>query len=116
MAWFAIPAIVGIARAAARGPLVQRPGRPRPQTSAAARRHASSRSRSQVTGAIAILLALVFSKYIYLASLSSYYTFYLISRFQVSVRLSQILLFVFLGAVAAGTLIGGPWATATAAS
>jgi MFS transporter, FSR family, fosmidomycin resistance protein len=54
-----------------------------------------------------VLIALVFSKYFYLASLTSYYTFYLISRFQVSVQLSQILLFLFLGAVAAGTLIGG---------
>jgi len=58
--------------------------------------------------AIAILLALIFSKYVYLASLSSYYTFYLISRFHVSVRSAQLHLFVFLGAVAAGTIIGGP--------
>ncbi len=57
---------------------------------------------------IAILGALIFSKYFYLASLSSYYTFYLISKFGVSVRISQIYLFVFLGAVAAGTVIGGP--------
>jgi FSR family fosmidomycin resistance protein-like MFS transporter len=47
------------------------------------------------------------SKYFYLASLTSYYTFYLIQRFHVSVQMSQILLFLFLGAVAAGTLIGG---------
>jgi len=58
--------------------------------------------------AIAILAALVFSKYFYLASLNSYYTFYLINKFGVSVRTSQIYLFVFLGAVAAGTVIGGP--------
>src|SRR5581483_816498 len=57
---------------------------------------------------ISILAALVFSKYFYLASLGSYYTFYLISKFHVSVRSSQIHLFVFLGAVAAGTIIGGP--------
>ncbi len=56
---------------------------------------------------IAVLIALIFSKYFYLASLTSYYTFYLIQRFQVSVQLSQILLFLFLAAVAAGTLIGG---------
>jgi len=53
-------------------------------------------------------VALVFSKYFYLASITSYYIFYLISRFHVSVESSQIHLFVFLGAVAAGTLIGGP--------
>jgi FSR family fosmidomycin resistance protein-like MFS transporter len=57
---------------------------------------------------MAVLTALVFSKYFYLASLTSYYTFYLISKFHVSVLNSQIHLFVFLGAVAAGTLIGGP--------
>src|SRR5262249_30543075 len=65
-------------------------------------------SREKILGAIAILAALIFSKYFYLASLTSYYTFYLISRFHVPVRTSQIFLFIFLGAVAAGTLIGGP--------
>jgi MFS transporter, FSR family, fosmidomycin resistance protein len=65
-------------------------------------------SRRQVTWAIVILLALIFSKYIYLASLSVYYTFYLISKFHVSVKTAQLLLFAFLGAVAAGTIIGGP--------
>ena len=65
-------------------------------------------SRGTLTAAIAVLLVLVFSKYFYLASLQSYYTFYLISHFGVSVRASQVLLFVFLGAVALGTIIGGP--------
>jgi FSR family fosmidomycin resistance protein-like MFS transporter len=55
-----------------------------------------------------VLLVLVFSKYIYLASLSTYYTFYLIDTFHVSVRSAQLHLFVFLGAVAAGTILGGP--------
>ena len=64
--------------------------------------------RRQVISAIAVLMALVFSKYFYLTSLTSYYTFYLINKFHVSVQSSQIYLFVFLGAVAAGTLIGGP--------
>jgi FSR family fosmidomycin resistance protein-like MFS transporter len=57
---------------------------------------------------IAILLALIFSKYVYLASLTNYFTFYLISKFHVSVRTSQIHLFILLGAVAAGTFLGGP--------
>jgi MFS transporter, FSR family, fosmidomycin resistance protein len=57
---------------------------------------------------IAILCALIFSKYFYLASLTSYYTFYLITRFHVSVRVAEIDLFVFLAAVALGTVIGGP--------
>jgi MFS transporter, FSR family, fosmidomycin resistance protein len=57
---------------------------------------------------IIVLLVLVFSKYVYLASLTSYYTFYLIHRFHVSVQNAQLHLFVFLAAVAAGTIIGGP--------
>jgi FSR family fosmidomycin resistance protein-like MFS transporter len=65
-------------------------------------------SRRQVNIAIAVLLVLVFSKYVYLASLSTFYTFYLIDRFHVSVRSAQLHLFVFLGAVAAGTILGGP--------
>jgi len=65
-------------------------------------------SRRRVLASIAILAALIFSKYFYLASLNSYYTFYLISKFHVSVRTAQLDLFVFLGAVAAGTILGGP--------
>jgi FSR family fosmidomycin resistance protein-like MFS transporter len=69
---------------------------------------ATEASTPKVGRSITILLTLIFSKYFYLASLTSYYTFYLISKFHVSVRTAQIHLFVFLGAVAAGTLIGGP--------
>ena len=65
-------------------------------------------SKSQVATALSILIALIFSKYFYLASLSSYYTFYLIDRFGVSVRSAQIYLFLFLASAAAGTMIGGP--------
>jgi len=57
---------------------------------------------------IAVLLSLIFSKYVYLASLTSYFTFYLIHRFGVSVENAQVHLFVFLGAVAVGTILGGP--------
>lgn len=62
----------------------------------------------RVVLAVIILLILIFSKYFYLASLTSYYTFYLIHKFHVSVQTAQLYLFVFLGAVAAGTIIGGP--------
>ncbi len=55
-----------------------------------------------------ILLALIFSKYIYMASLTSYYTFYLIEKFGITIQYSQLLLFVFLLATAIGTLAGGP--------
>jgi FSR family fosmidomycin resistance protein-like MFS transporter len=58
--------------------------------------------------ALAILVALVFSKYFYLTSMTSYYTFFLIQKFHVSVQTSQYFLFIFLFAVAAGTIIGGP--------
>jgi FSR family fosmidomycin resistance protein-like MFS transporter len=58
--------------------------------------------------ALVLLLGLLFSKYIYLASFGSYYTFYLMDRFQLPVRSAQIHLFLFLGAVAAGTMFGGP--------
>ena len=57
---------------------------------------------------ICIIMVLIFSKYIYMASLSSYYTFYLIEKFGVSVQQSQFYLFIFLVATAAGTLVGGP--------
>jgi MFS transporter, FSR family, fosmidomycin resistance protein len=69
--------------------------------------HASLSSR-QVAMAIAILIGLIFSKYFYLASLTSYYTFYLIGKFHLSVQSAQMHLFIFLGAVAAGTIAGGP--------
>ncbi len=65
-------------------------------------------SRSRAVWSIVILAALIFSKYFYMTSLSSYYTFYLINKFHVSVRAAQIDLFIFLGAVAAGTILGGP--------
>jgi len=64
-------------------------------------------SPRRVAVSVAILLALIFSKYFYLVSLTSYYTFYLISKFHVSVRYSQVCLFAFLFSVAAGTLLGG---------
>jgi len=65
-------------------------------------------SRRQTRVAMGVLVALIFSKYVYLTSLSSYYTFYLIQTFGVSVRDAQLCLFAFLGAVAVGTVAGGP--------
>jgi FSR family fosmidomycin resistance protein-like MFS transporter len=64
--------------------------------------------RRTVIVAMSVLIALIFSKYIYLASFTSYYTFYLITQFHVPVRSAQVHLFLFLGAVAAGTFAGGP--------
>ncbi|HRG56266.1 MAG TPA: MFS transporter [Lacunisphaera sp.] len=65
-------------------------------------------SRGKVVWALLVLVALIFSKYFYLISLTNYYTFYLMDKFGVSVQASQVYLFVFLFAVAAGTIIGGP--------
>ncbi len=64
--------------------------------------------RRTVLFSLAILISLVFSKYVYLISLTNYYTFYVMERFHVSVQASQLYLFVFLFAVAAGTILGGP--------
>ena len=78
----------------------------KPRAAAHARTGAAAPARG--TAAIAVLLALIFTKYFYLASLTSYYTFYLIEHFHVSVRSAQMHLFLFLAAVAVGSIIGGP--------
>jgi FSR family fosmidomycin resistance protein-like MFS transporter len=76
---------------------------------------AAAPTRRRIGVALAVLLMLVFSKYFYLASLTSYYTFYLIDRFHVSVENAQIHLFVFLGAAASAPSSAGRSATATGA-
>jgi MFS transporter, FSR family, fosmidomycin resistance protein len=65
-------------------------------------------TRKHIATTMAILLALVFSKFVYLASLNSYFTFYLIDKFHVSVPTAQLFLFIFLAASALGTFFGGP--------
>ncbi len=65
-------------------------------------------SKGRITSALVILLILIFSKYFYMASLTSYLTFFLIEKFHVSVQQSQMYLFLFLAAIALGTIIGGP--------
>ena len=108
--WFTLLALAGIALLARVGGWYQR----QLTRHAAAKKsgpHASTPfplPRGRIALALAILGALIFSKYFYLASLTSYYTFYLISKFGVSVSHAQIYLFVFLFAVAAGTIVGGP--------
>ncbi len=94
----------------ARGRLVQRRRRDGRQGRGGSRRgppSAALAAQVELGVALAVLMALVFSKYFYLASLTSYYTFFLMSRFHLPVRSAQIHLFIFLGAVAAGTFIGG---------
>src|SRR5204862_4143996 len=81
-----------------------------PHTSerATAGRIVSPLPRPQLRRALAILVALLFSKYIYVASIVTYYTFYLMHRFAIPVDSAQLHLFVFLVAIAVGTFIGGP--------
>lgn len=71
-------------------------------------RHEMPYSVPKTVFIIGVIIVLIFSKYIYMASLNSYYTFYLIHKFGVSVQDSQFYLFIFLFATAAGTLLGGP--------
>ena len=65
-------------------------------------------SKRRTAFVICVIMILIFSKYVYMASLSSYYTFYLIQKFGISVKMSQIFLFIFVVSTAAGTLVGGP--------
>lgn len=107
VAWFSLAALLGIIVLSQVGAWYKhrRTGKGAARTEAAAGPPVPARI---VRRSLVVLMALVFSKYFYLASLTSYYEFYLISKFHVSVKSAQIYLFVFLGAVAAGTIIGGP--------
>jgi FSR family fosmidomycin resistance protein-like MFS transporter len=108
IAWFSSVALLAMAVLFGVGKWHRRwraaPSRPRPSHHF----EVPALSRRKIGWSIAILLALVFSKSFYTVSLSSYYTFYLISKFHVSVESAQLYLFLFLAAVALGTLIGGP--------
>jgi MFS transporter, FSR family, fosmidomycin resistance protein len=110
IAWFSVAALLAIVVLAnvsiwySRHPaMVARRGRRVP-----AAIPASPLPRGKVIGALTVILVLLFSKNVYTSSLSSYYTFYLIQKFQLSVPHAQYMLFAFLGAVAAGTFAGGP--------
>lgn len=72
------------------------------------KRSVSQLTRQQITRAMIVICILLFAKFIYIAALSNYFTFYLIERFQLSIQSSQLYLFAFLGAVALGTFVGGP--------
>ena len=105
VAWFAGLALIGIGLLTRVGIWGRERRKARP---AGAARPETGLSRAVVLRSITVLMLLVFSKNVYLASISSYYTFYLIDTFHVSVREAQIYLFLFLGAAALGTLVGGP--------
>jgi FSR family fosmidomycin resistance protein-like MFS transporter len=104
--WFALMALLGVILLATVGNWYKahraaRARRPAPVI-------ANPFSRRRVVAIIVVLLGLLFSKYFYMASISSYYTFYLIDHFGVATQDAQVYLFVFLGSVALGTILGGP--------
>ena len=82
--------------------------RSRPGSSAPVRSHPDAPSSRRVMIALVVLFALLFSKQLYVSSLSSYYTFYLIDKFAVSTQTAQLYLFIFLAANAVGAFFGGP--------
>jgi MFS transporter, FSR family, fosmidomycin resistance protein len=109
IAWFSVVAFVGMIFLTKIGLWAREFRAMHAKTRAGQAAHAGHQLPSKkVVWSIGILVALIFSKYVYMASLTSYYTFYLIHKFNVSVQQSQVYLFVFLGAVAAGTIMGGP--------
>jgi len=107
LSWFAIAGVGGMMILTGLGRWYQQNGHAKRPSSTAPVRH-STLSDAQVRKAMAVLLALLFSKFVYLASFTSYYAFYLMDKFALTTRDAQIYQFVFLAAVAAGTIAGGP--------
>jgi FSR family fosmidomycin resistance protein-like MFS transporter len=108
LAWFSVVALLGIIVLARVGAW-SKTNRPPVRKSATGNTGLHPfLSQGKVYWSVAVLIALMFSKFFYLSSLNSYYTFFLISKFHLSVRDAQIHLFMFAGAIAAGTIIGGP--------
>src|SRR5260370_32782077 len=108
IAWFSVVALAGILILTKVSGWATRNRSSLKKSSAAHQERRRVLSARRVVPSIAVLMALLVSKFVYLASLTSYYTFYLMNKFHVSVRSAQIHLFVFLGAVALGTIVGGP--------
>lgn len=106
--WFCLAPLLAIAILIQTGAWYNRNLDRRKKKSAASADLHPSIPRSRVVLALSILLVLIFSKYFYMASMSSYYTFFMMDKFHVSVQSSQMYLFIFLFSVAAGTVIGGP--------
>jgi MFS transporter, FSR family, fosmidomycin resistance protein len=108
VAWFAVLAVLAIAILAMVGHTFGRSNLARPRAKSSSGSHESALSPDVVRRAIAVLIALIFSKYFYLASITSYYIFYLIHHFGLTAENAQLCLFAFLVSAAAGTFIGGP--------
>jgi FSR family fosmidomycin resistance protein-like MFS transporter len=107
LSWFALVALLGMCILASVGRWYGRAVRSRTTKHGQSAYHVPL-APAQVRRAMAVLIALIFSKFFYLASITSYYTFYLMHRFGLSIETAQIYLFVFLAAAAAGLLVGGP--------
>jgi FSR family fosmidomycin resistance protein-like MFS transporter len=105
LAWCALAAVPGIALLTYVGTWYRAHGRAPVAAAAVA---PTPRGTRHLAGVMALLLALMLSKFVYMASIGNYYTFFLIDRFHLPVRDAQYCLFVFLAAVAAGTVVGGP--------
>jgi FSR family fosmidomycin resistance protein-like MFS transporter len=108
LAWFALAALLAIAVLTRVGAWYKRRHLDRPAGSRNRPAASSPVSARRVAWSIGILVLLIFSKYFYIASIGSYYSFYLIEKFHLSVQSAQLYLFVFLFAMALGTLFGGP--------
>src|SRR5437764_2427520 len=108
VAWFMALGVVALVLLVAVGNWFIAHGRGRVEQATQASRQRLALPRRRIMWTLTVLLALMFSKFVYVASLSNYYTFYLIQTFGTSVRDAQIYLFVYLGAFAAGTFLGGP--------
>jgi MFS transporter, FSR family, fosmidomycin resistance protein len=108
VAWFALAALLGIMLLTRIGSWYARQTVRIDAMRKSAQHALAQVPRGKVVGAMTVLIVLIFSKYFYMASLTSYYTFYLIDRFHVSVWNAQVHLFVFLASVAIGTFAGGP--------
>ncbi|CAO3432241.1 MFS transporter [Azospirillum endophyticum] len=107
LSWFAVAALAGMVVMVRLGSWQRLNAAPRKGNGRTTARQ-TELPAGQVARAVGILIALIVSKYVYLASITSYYTFYLMERFALSTGDAQLCLFVFLAAVAAGTVIGGP--------
>ncbi len=108
IAWFSVVALIGIVLLAGIGVWYGRTLKTNHETHPSERKAMAEATHGKVGRSIAILMALTFSKHFYLVSITSFFIFYLIHTYGISVREAQLHLFVFLGAVAAGTVIGGP--------
>jgi FSR family fosmidomycin resistance protein-like MFS transporter len=108
IAWFSVVALLGMVLLAGVGAWYGRTLKLNSGGAANERKAIAELTRKKVAISIAILVTLTFSKHFYLVSITSFYIFYLIHEFGVSVQQAQLYLFLFLGAVAAGTVIGGP--------